>query len=683
MMKKLRLSQGWLTPVLLLGTSIAAYGLQVLWLGYTLDDWIILHSYTSGGLRGLMEYCFMGSRPLVFWIWELGFLLLGTAPLGWHLWTLLWRFLSVLIFWVLLRQFWPKQARRTTLAALLFAVYPIFFQQPSALTFSFHWVCYFLSILSLVCMVRAAQGRGSWLACSAAAVLSGAASLFSQEFFIGFELLRPVLIWLALGGGLKLEWPRLRRTLLQWAPYLLLLIGYLLWRLVFMPAPGSDRNAPQVLYGLLKTPLQTLPELLVMVLRDLVNGLAGVWYRTYQPALITAGPLSALMAWGLAGAVFAGLYAAFRWLRGLNGADESEAGFVRGAVLVGLLAMLLGFAPGWTTGRSMSDTGGLYNDRFGMAAMAGASLLLVGLVEGALKSRHVRTAVLCLLVALAVGAHFRSTTEYRWSWEQQTRLYWQLKWRAPALQPPTAIYGDGALVKFIGSWATISAFNEVYDVPPGPTYEPYWYFDLTKQDLVSVVEKGLPVTEIKNNLRYLGNASQSLVIQADAIENQCLWVVDLNDIHNPYLTPEVRFALPISDTRRIQAEPDRPLDVKIFGPEIARDWCYYFEKASLARQRGDWPEAMRLWQAVEAQGLNPNNEPELVPFIQAAAHTGDWELAQRLTRQAYFPDFVMHDYLCTTWRAIDEATRGQPGQAEAVQAVTAEFDCQGIIGSQP
>lgn len=679
MMKKLRLSEGLLTPLILLGTCLAAYGLQVLWLGYTLDDWIILHSYTSGGLHGLMEYSFMGSRPLVFWIWELGFVLLGTAPLGWHLWTLLWRFLTVLIFWVLLRQFWPQQARRTALAALLFAVYPIFFQQPSALTFSFHWVCYFLSLLSLVWMVRAVQGKGSWLALSAAAILAGAASLFSQEFFLGFEALRPLLIWAALGGAFKLDWPRLRRTLFQWAPYLLLLAGYLLWRLVFMPVPGADRNTPQVLYGLLKTPLDTLPELLVMVLRDFVNGLAGVWYRTYQPGLIVSGPLSALMAWGLAGAVFAGLYLLFSRVRALNGEGQPEDGFIRGAVVVGLLAMLVGFAPGWTTGRSMSDTGGLYNDRFGLAAMAGVSLLLVGLVEGLLKSRRARTALLCLLVALAVGAHFRSTTEYRWSWEQQTRLYWQLKWRAPALQPPTAIYGDGALVKFIGSWATISAINEVYDVPPGPTYEPYWYFDLTKQDMLSIVEKGLPVTDIKNNLRYLGNASQSLVIQADAIENQCLWVVSLQDIHNPYLTPQARIALPISDPGRIQFEPDTPLDANIFGPEIAHDWCYYYEKASLARQQADWERVMQLWNEAAARGLNPNNEPELVPFIHAAARTGDWDLAQQLTRQAYFPDYVMHDYLCTTWREIDDATRGQPGQAEAVQAVIQNFDCQGII----
>lgn len=673
-----------LIPFLLLVISLMAYGLQVRWLGYTLDDWIILHSYTTGGVHGLMEYSFMGSRPLVFWIWELGFLLLGTAPLGWHLWALLWRYLTVLAFWGLLREFWPDQNRRTGLAALLFAVYPIFFQQPSALTFSFHWFCFFLVLLSLYLNIRALRVKRSWLPLSAGAILLGSASLFSQEFFIGFELLRPVLIFLAIEWKDKRFWPRLRSALFQWAPYAFLFTGYLLWRLVLMPVPGTDRNMPTVLFGLLRTPLQALPQFILMMLRDIVNGLVAVWYRTYQPGIIEIGTFSAMAAWGLAAVVFAGLSFAFVKLPFLRGDHETnDHNFSRGALLVGFLALMAGFAPGWTTGRSISDTGGLYNDRFGLAAMVGASLILVGLAEGLIRSRRMRSIFLCLLVGLAVGAHFRSTTEYRRSWEQQERLYWQLKWRAPALQPPTAIYGDGALVKYIGSWATVSAFNEVYDVQPDSVYEPYWYFDLTKMDMVSIVEEGRVVTDIKNNLRYRGNANQSLVIQADAIENQCLWIVDKEDIHNPYLTAEVRYALPISDLKRIQEADNQLLDEKIFGEEIAHDWCYYFEKAGLARQEGRWNEVMRLWNELEEKSLNPNNEPELIPFIQGAAYTGDWELAKSLSKQAYFPYYVMHDYLCTTWRVIDEDTRGLPGQAETVQWVTEEFGCQGIIGAEP
>ena len=32
----------------------------------------------------------------------------------------------------------------------------------------------------------------------------------------------------------------------------------------------------------------------------------------------------------------------------------------------------------------------------------------------------------------------------------------------------------------------------------------------------------------------------------------------------------------------------------LFGPEPPHTWCYYFQKADLARQRGDWDEVARL-----------------------------------------------------------------------------------------
>jgi hypothetical protein len=665
----------FLIPSILFGVCIAAYGLQILWLGYYLDDWIILRSYTSGGIHGLMEYSFLGNRPLVFWIWGLGFRLLGLNPLNWQIWALFWRYLTVLIFWFLLRVYWPEHTRRTALAACIFAVYPIFYQQSSALTYSFHWFCFFMTLLSFYLMILSYRKKNKWFVFTFGSLLTGMISLFSQEFFIGLELIRPILLWFELADQYISRRDRTRQTFRAWGPYLLMLIGYLIWRLFLMPTPGMDRNAPIILTNLFSSPLKTIPILLAMVFKDLVNGVIGGWYRTFQPELFTTSPISNLVAWVLVGLVFICLFVAFRLWEKTDNNSKGNDNFLPWAILIGLLALLLGFAPGWSIGRSISDPGGSYNDRFGLAAMAGASLLIVGLFEWLLKSQRIRTAFLFMMVALALGQQFRSETTYRWSWEKQKRMVWQLKWRAPQLASPTAIYGDGALIKYMGSWANTSLINEMYAIFDKSEFQPYWYVDLYKTNITNIIEKKANLNEKRVNLKYMGNSEQNLVIQANSLPVQCLWVVDFNDRYNPYLIPEVKNALSISNKDRILDLTDNLLDSELFGTEIPRDWCYYFEKADLARQIGDWKKVMGLWKEAISKGYSPSNSPEYIPFIEASAYLGEWSQAIELSRDANFPSYVMHDYLCTTWAKIDKTTNNSNGKFAAIEEVKSEFYC--------
>ena len=131
-------------PILSFLVCLFAFGLQSLWLGYYVDDWGILDSYATKGIEGLRLYAFMGNRTLVFWTWWLGFQVNGFTPALWQIWTLFWRFLTVVGYWLVLRGIWPEHKKQVLVATLLFAVYPIFLQQSTALTYSFHWICFFL-----------------------------------------------------------------------------------------------------------------------------------------------------------------------------------------------------------------------------------------------------------------------------------------------------------------------------------------------------------------------------------------------------------------------------------------------------------------------------------------------------------------------------------------------------------
>jgi hypothetical protein len=68
--------------------------------------------------------------------------------------------------------------------------------------------------------------------------------------------------------------------------------------------------------------------------------------------------------------------------------------------------------------------------------------------------------------------------------------------------------------------------------------------------------------------------------------------------------------------------PHTPPEI-VFGPEPAHEWCYYYEKADLARQRGDWEEVLRLGAQALEKGFAPQDKIEWIPFLQAYAVAGD------------------------------------------------------------
>jgi hypothetical protein len=317
----------------------------------------------------------------------------------------------------------------------------------------------------------------------------------------------------------------------------------------------------------------------------------------------------------------------------------------------------------------------MYNDRFGLAAMFGASILIVGLIEMLLRKESYRVVLACLLVGLAVGQNFRTTTDYRWSWEKQLRLYWQLKWRAPELQAPTTIVGEGALIGSIGSWATTSAFVQMYAPEKDVHSVDFWYLDMGKADLTPHVEKNQPVIDEKSFMRYTAPENSSLVISYKPDEQQCLWVLSQNHESSRYNTEKESYALSLTNLDQILPVSNRTLRPDIFGAEIARDWCYYFQKGDLARQFQNWEEVVRLWQEAEQNGLHPRVGIEYAPFIEGYAHIGDFEGALALTRKAFFPDYVMRDYLCETWKRIGQTTEGAPARQDALQSAIDDFGC--------
>ena len=105
-------------------------------------------------------------------------------------------------------------------------------------------------------------------------------------------------------------------------------------------------------------------------------------------------------------------------------------------------------------------------------------------------------------------------------------------------------------------------------------------------------------------------------------------------------------------------------------------WCFYYEKASLAAELGNWQEVVRL--AGSAFNLNdhPNDASERIPFIEGYARTGDWANALSLSRETAAVSNLYQPMLCQLWHNLAAETEDSIPKTEAVGQITAELACE-------
>jgi hypothetical protein len=130
----------------------------------------------------------------------------------------------------------------------------------------------------------------------------------------------------------------------------------------------------------------------------------------------------------------------------------------------------------------------------------------------------------------------------------------------------------------------------------------------------------------RNIITYANYRNLLVIIQNQPSE--CVRVVDGN---LPEISPRdddrFRQMAPYSEIEHVLADArQRTPPSMVFGSEPEHAWCYYYEKASLARQQGDWEEVRRLGEEAQAVGVyDTKYSIEWIPFIQSYAVLGDFE----------------------------------------------------------
>jgi hypothetical protein len=658
-------------PLALLVACILGFGLMIPNLGFYMDDWHYVFYAYNKGIGSLREMLLYDSRPYAAWLYILAFKILGFKPIYWHITALLMRWVTAVLLWKTLIAIWPKRTREATAVALLFAVYPFFMLQPFAVGSTHHWAGFIFFNLSLYLMVMAFQHKkyGVWY--SLAAVILQAAHLFTSEYYSGLELLRPFIFWILISRNEPGLSKRFWRVSLNWAPYIFTLALFAYWRIaVFENVEGVNRNAPVILNQLFSEPLNAIGFLLTASIKDAVSVMTIGWQNAISAELLDFRSVFVRFRLFIGAMSFLAAYIYLGKFQPASDEDEPSDDWSKGGILIAGVALMVGGLPVWLIGRYILESKNLLSaSRFGIPSMLGAAFLLTLIIDYFISARRKNVIFLSICIALAINFHLSNTREFQYSWEKQVRLAQQLLWRAPQIAPGTAILTDEEVLGIMGEYAVSFSINTTYQVKNIENTPPYWYFPFyyTNPNVDELLE-GAPLEYSKLTMKFSGNSSRMLLLSFNPEMKRCLWVMQPQDTNLRLVSDDMRQLAAGSDISLImQTDLEPTLPESIYGKQNSQTWCYYFEKADLARQYAQWDEVARLWEESRSMGEQADNGFELIPFIEGYGHLEDWDQVKGLTRSAKKITAGLEPSLCT---ALDRLMANAPASRERDDTIT-------------
>jgi hypothetical protein len=626
---------------------LITYGTQITQLGFYRDDWYLLWGAQSKGVEGLLSL-FQGDRPFIGWVYIVDFYLMGLTPLTWHLYALFIKLASALTMLWLVRSIWKNHKVETLFITLLFVVYPGFYQQPNALTYKQLLISYTASLLSLALTINAVktQKMSYKVVLTVFSVLLGAFYLLVYESLVGMEVVRLFLLWYLFYQQGKTWRENVRASLMNAIPYFLFAASFVYWRLFLFE---STRKAVSVdrLFENYAT-LHGLVGLLVETGKDLIETPILAWvvpFHQYSNQL----PYKELgMALGLGILVIlagAGYY--FFAQKQTEAGDEDRV--PRDFLILGALIVFVTTLPITVAGRNAHFYGW---DRYTYQSVFGVALFMGGLVFYVFKGR-MRWVFLSALLASGVLTQFGSAIYYRDFWKVEREDWWQLSWRAPQIE-------DGAtLVTALPSGFGLAEEYEVWG-PANLVYQPggpvrvagqVMFDDIWVELLLGTKDHRL-VRDTFTVQRDYGK----VIVLSQSSPGTCLHVLDGKRFDQAILEAriDVRYIAKYSDVGLINVSGEQAIPPSaVFGSEPPHTWCYFYQKMDLARQTGDWQQAVDLADEADALGVGPATVIEWMPLLEAYVNLGDIENAKQVA-QLIRDDKYSFNKMCVQYEVLKD-----------------------------
>lgn len=667
------LEQKHLFPALLLVIILLTFGLLTPWLGFQGDDW--QHLWLFYRIQDL-DPAFQPARAGLQWWYEMVMPFLAALPWQWFLLTNLLRWAGAYCLYLLAVRLFPAHKREAAWFTLLFTLYPGYTIAYTPVTFWRGYLEAFLLIASFYCMVLWLENtpqRGWYLGI---ALLAGLGNMISTEYYFLLELLRPLVIWLALRDR-KTNSVRWQISFKRWLPFLLLFLAMLAWRVHAIQASGVMDTT--LLPAFSYRPVTALLELGQKISRDFFIVTIQAAMRAFQH-LFNPTKLNPALYYLVSGLVAILLFLYFRGSAHPNSPGSDQKRQVVLALLgLGLVSFLLSGGPFWI--KQLQVVMGMdVRNRYAMTQ--GLSFAFFGmalLVLMPVRWRTVQLVAFCLLCGLFAGIQVQAASEHRSEWDLHRQIMWQLAWRAPSIQTGTVIILNDPGFVLSGENSLSSELNWNYVAEEHPSNSDYFiYFDESRF-LKDFPDFPAAATRRIQHMggQYVLNSGQLLGLHFTP--STCLRILDpeLDSLDGTFRDFS-RHYIPYSDPSLIQAgnsvESAR-LDPGIYREEPAHDWCYYYQKADLARQLGDWQTIVELGERAFSLERGYSDLAELRPFIEGYAHNGQWQEAIHLTEIVLQANPSQTLSVCGLWQRIFSSLPMGAESTQVIQFLTEEVGC--------
>ncbi|MDO8754253.1 MAG: hypothetical protein Q7J80_10205, partial [Anaerolineales bacterium] len=532
-------------------------------------------------------------------------------------------------------------------------LYPGFLSQPNAIDYLCHLAGLAAGLLSIGLTLLAVQSN-TWTRKALfylPSILLGWFYLSQIEWYSGLEFFRFACVFLLAFRLNETLWVRAVRFFQFSLPAVLIPGVFLAWRLFYFESERGATDLDLQLSGLWAEPFAFLLNYLSALLNDFMDVLVHAWWLPLRRLSVGFKAQQWLPGFEIALMVLLVLWI-FSKVSYKPEETESGSRFVwrREGIWIGLGAIFVGLLPVILVGRSVDFKN---FSRYTLIASVGAALLWPLLLSYISNSR-LRNALFGILIVSASLTHYANGFVKARETEATRNFWWQVNWRIPQIGPGATLVTHYS-VAAEEDYFTWGPANLLYH--PESDHEKYvqpaLYAVLLNEETVEKVLAREPQDySNRRSIRTYPNYRNILILTQPSYFS-CVQVIDLHQVElSSFEDSRVAAIAPYSEAEQISLnEPFQIPPAIPFGSEPPKEWCYFYEKASYARQLGDWDEVLRLGEAAISRGYFAKDQIEWMPFLQAYASS---DTIARLNQIASFmtSDLPAKQQACHTLTAM-------------------------------
>ncbi|MBL8050774.1 MAG: hypothetical protein JNM46_06085, partial [Anaerolineales bacterium] len=618
---------------LLIFISALAYLPHINQFGYYRDDWYLM--YSANALGGdVFHQIYAIDRPIRAFVMSFAYSLFGLNPLYYNLSAYLFRLLGAFAFFSTLQMVWHRQRNANLLASLLFLVFPGFLSTPNAIDYQAQQLSLFLALSSIALSVKTTQQISStyktliWIAVA----FMSFTYLGLVEYFLGLEALRLVIVFTISRSVNDSMNQQIRRTFINWFPSSIGVIAFLIWRFFIFDSERKATDLGAQIAGFIQSPLLVGIDWMRTLVKDIFEVTLLSWWT----------PLSDLwnISLRLREVFFVGMIALLVialtiWALKNNQNEnrpENSTAWTREAFWVGLVTIIAGFIPVILSNRD-ADFGGL--SRYMLASSVGAVILVVAFMSQ-LNSQKVYIGTACVLILSSVLTHHFNGLVWARSSDAMQNFWWQVSWRIPQLQEKTTLvvnYSHTAIEEDYFIWGPANLIYYPQSTNPQRAEPAIWGLVLNRESTMSILNHAAPTFLSRRSIiTYLGY--DDILILTQPSLSSCVQVIDGNlSFVSAFEQYDIQTIAGESNQSNIVLDQNTPPPLEVvFGTEPEHDWCYYYQMASLAFQRGEYETVLDIKQKAKRLGYSAKDPVEWIPFLQAAILLENYDEASELAR---------------------------------------------------